>query len=618
MADIPTIAIFVQSPSGERFEAVIPVDVKINKLAADFFENQGWPLQDSRGRGQRAVVELVNPVNPDDTKRINGDLAITDAGIRDGDTLRIFPESIAGCFLGHIPIVLASGQEKPIRDIVVGDALLSIQLDTEQLTTTHVAQVFKGLADGYLILNETCYVTESHPIWCNGGWQKACELKVGDKLLTAQGNYVKLESITYQRKRVQVYNLHVTSDQHAFFASGLLVHNMQYKEMLSSIPTELAAFLESMDIAPQQRESLRDIEQKIETIGFRLTEVDELENRVQELEFKLRKIAEAFELLGYYLQRVEFVPARKTSTPLKIKKITIAQVHIDSSINEFNEAEQQKFIEAIAQKTKIPVESVKLLDISSGSVLITMEMPETAALELMKLYINSHPFITNLKIEKIELRPLLPIQQTHPKQLMPPRETPIRILFLAANPDGTSKLRLDEEAREIDDALLQKAEFRDKFEIVQQWAVRVSDLQSHLLRFQPDIVHFSGHGSSSNEIILEDANGMCRPVSKRALGQLFSVLKDNIRCVVLNACYSEPQAQAIAEYIECVIGMSKAIGDASAISFAKSFYQALGYGRSVDSAFKLGIGQIDLENLEEQYVPQLIAIKADPKEVLFV
>ena len=93
--------IFVEAPSGERFEAEVPADTRLSKMAADFFESQNWPLQDSRGRGQRAVVELVNPQNPEDTKRLNGDWEMDRANIRDGDTLRIFPESIAGAMDQH-------------------------------------------------------------------------------------------------------------------------------------------------------------------------------------------------------------------------------------------------------------------------------------------------------------------------------------------------------------------------------------------------------------------------------------------------------------------------------------------------------------------------------------
>jgi CheY-like chemotaxis protein len=193
----------------------------------------------------------------------------------------------------------------------------------------------------------------------------------------------------------------------------------------------------------------------------------------------------------------------------------------------------------------------------------------------------------------------------------------IKILFLAANPSDTTWLRLYEESRAIEQ-VLRRAEFRDVFDVKQHWAVRVNDVQGLLLRYKPHIVHFSGHGSESSEIILEDDSGNSSPISVRAMSQLFSVLKDNIRCVVLNACYSEQQATAIAEHIDCVIGMTKAIGDKAAISFAAAFYQALGFGRNVKTAFDLGCVQIDLESLDEQDTPKLLAVRSNPREIVFV
>jgi len=184
----------------------------------------------------------------------------------------------------------------------------------------------------------------------------------------------------------------------------------------------------------------------------------------------------------------------------------------------------------------------------------------------------------------------------------------IKILFLTANPLDTSSLRLNEEIHAIDHAL-QQAEYRDKFDIAQHWAVRSTDLQSYLLRHKPHIVHFSGHGSAASEIILEDEHGNSHPVSVQALSRLFSVLKENVRCVILNACYSESQAQAIAQHIEYVVGLSQAIREQAAISFAMAFYQALGFGKDVRTAFELGCNQIDLRNLGEQDVPKLITFE---------
>jgi hypothetical protein len=199
----------------------------------------------------------------------------------------------------------------------------------------------------------------------------------------------------------------------------------------------------------------------------------------------------------------------------------------------------------------------------------------------------------------------------------PPAPAPkITILFLAANPSDTTRLRLGEEVRGIDQAL-RLAEYRDAFDLQQHWAVRPADLQSLLLRHQPHIVHFSGHGSAAGEIMLEDATGKARSVSQAALSNLFSLLKDNLRVVVLNACYSQPQAEAIAQHIDCVVGMADAIGDKTAIAFVAAFYQALAYGRDLQNAFDLARNQAQLEGLDDEDVPQLLAINSDPAQVAF-
>jgi len=192
-----------------------------------------------------------------------------------------------------------------------------------------------------------------------------------------------------------------------------------------------------------------------------------------------------------------------------------------------------------------------------------------------------------------------------------------KILFLAANPADTNELQLQEESRAIDQSL-RMAAFRDSFDIRSHWAVHYADLPELLMRYEPDIVHFSGHGSSTGEIILDEGNGRGHPVSPQALSRLFTILKDNIRCVVLNACFSQIQAEAIAEHIDCVVGMNKAISDTAAIDFAAAFYQGLGFGRSVQTAFDLACNRIDLANLAEQDTPQLLARRANPRQVMLV
>jgi hypothetical protein len=75
---------------------------------------------------------------------------------------------------------------------------------------------------------------------------------------------------------------------------------------------------------------------------------------------------------------------------------------------------------------------------------------------------------------------------------------------------------------------------------------------------------------------------------------------------VLNACYSKTQALAIAEHVDCVVGMSRAIADSAAINFSAAFYQALAFGENVDHAFQLACSEIDRASLADDDVPQLI------------
>lgn len=192
---------------------------------------------------------------------------------------------------------------------------------------------------------------------------------------------------------------------------------------------------------------------------------------------------------------------------------------------------------------------------------------------------------------------------------------PIKILFLAANPLDRVFLRIDEEARAIDQALRQAS--NRHFEIRVHQALRVDDLQELLLRYEPNIVHFSGHGSTENELLLMDAAGKAMAVSGTALRDLFTVLKGNIRCIVLNACFSEGQAAGLAEIIDCVVGIEGLITDEASRQFSTAFYRALGYERSIGDAFRLGKVQIALAGLGEAEAFHLLTRKAGGEEVVF-
>lgn len=179
-----------------------------------------------------------------------------------------------------------------------------------------------------------------------------------------------------------------------------------------------------------------------------------------------------------------------------------------------------------------------------------------------------------------------------------------KILFLTSNPADTSRLRIDKEVRDIQEGL-KRSNKRENFEFEIRVATRPRDLSRAILDENPQILHFSGHGEVDG-IILEDEQGISQVVTTDAIAGLFSMFGDTIKCVILNSCYSEKQATEIAKHIPYVIGMSKAVPDNTAISFATSFYDALGAGKDIAFAFKFGVSNISLEGLSGNEIPILL------------
>jgi len=181
----------------------------------------------------------------------------------------------------------------------------------------------------------------------------------------------------------------------------------------------------------------------------------------------------------------------------------------------------------------------------------------------------------------------------------------ISILFLAADPTDASRLRLGKEFSEIQERL-KSAKLRDNFRLeLPQLSVRPIDICQALLDVEPQIVHFSGHATSDGALYFENQLGHTHLVLPEAMSALFEQFSDQVECVILNACYSEIQANAISKHIKYVIGMNQAIGDEAAATFASGFYQALGAGCTIDDAYKLGCVLIRLQNIDEYMTPTL-------------
>ncbi|HEX6037330.1 CHAT domain-containing protein [Longimicrobium sp.] len=201
--------------------------------------------------------------------------------------------------------------------------------------------------------------------------------------------------------------------------------------------------------------------------------------------------------------------------------------------------------------------------------------------------------------------------------------SPVEVLFFAADPKsagsgGQRRLLIDEEVRQIR-LNVRLARHRDLLSLNTQLAARTDDMVQALSETKPQVIHFSGHGGSAGLVLVAADGRSEQRVDTDGLREFFKVFRGRIRLVVLNACLSLPQAQAIAEVVGCAIGTPDKISDRAAITFASSFYRAVAFGESVQAAFDQARAALRLESFAEREYPQLLHRKdVDPARLVLI
>lgn len=97
-----------------------------------------------------------------------------------------------GCFVGDTRITMADGSYKKIKDIEVGDEVMSFNENTFKITPQKVVNTYKnGLKENKQWMKIGLFsdgksgkykisVTKNHLIMTNNGWKKAIDIKIGD------------------------------------------------------------------------------------------------------------------------------------------------------------------------------------------------------------------------------------------------------------------------------------------------------------------------------------------------------------------------------------------------------------------------------------------------------
>jgi hypothetical protein len=181
----------------------------------------------------------------------------------------------------------------------------------------------------------------------------------------------------------------------------------------------------------------------------------------------------------------------------------------------------------------------------------------------------------------------------------------VRILVLAASPSDRTALDLDRETDHITTSV-RLGQLRDRFDVAVSAETRADQLVPVLLAERPTIVHFAGHATAQEGLLLEAPDGTAQPVDGALLARIVEQLA-GVDCVVLNACWSVSIAQALSNRVGCVIGMGREVSDAAATAFSGVFYNSLAEGASLRSAFDLAVSHLELTVPDEASTPQIVS-----------
>eukprot|EP00051_Salpingoeca_urceolata_P016339 m.216140 g.216140 ORF g.216140 m.216140 type:complete len:491 (-) comp18651_c0_seq1:90-1562(-) len=112
--------------------------------------------------------------------------------------------------------------------------------------------------------------------------------------------------------------------------------------------------------------------------------------------------------------------------------------------------------------------------------------------------------------------------------------------------------------------------------------VTVAELEQVLLDFEPDWLHFIGHGQPEGLELVHD-NGSSVVLSSNALAEMLAPL--NLRGLVLNCCYSSHLVPVVRHCVPTVIAGAPEMLDESGLVFAQQFWGHVFQGQTLEQSF---------------------------------
>jgi GTPase SAR1 family protein len=188
-----------------------------------------------------------------------------------------------------------------------------------------------------------------------------------------------------------------------------------------------------------------------------------------------------------------------------------------------------------------------------------------------------------------------PIKNTLPNK----PQTMKKILIIHSGHESQADLKIASEYSTIK-AKLQSGQVRDEYVFEMETCVKEDELDSKIKKHNPDIIHFSMHGSTDSGLFLLNDRKVIYPWYPESVGHSFKLwskmLNKKFELVILSACESDLTAMEILSYANQIIATNVNVTESNALAFVRKFYDTFFNGILVEDCLESATNGIVNEN----------------------